>query len=1473
MYRFLFKQVIHFLKCISFLSIAGISSGEVIINEISCKGTERLLRWDANDQPFAGNWPAWWANQFDHSSWKTGRTPIGYDLGSIRTNLKTKLYEISPSLYLRKSFSVSAQNAASQRPLVLSINYNDGFIAWLNGKEISRANNGESKSHIYWDQVSYRAGSSSTRLTKLRVGTSEELLMTGENTLAIQVTNNDPLTSIRLEFSVLIDQEEAQDKVLVPTSSTVSYFPGLIEPGSDIHEPAILDNKNIENESSDWIELFNSGNSAIDISNWSLSDDENDTGKWKFPDTTLVPAKGYLVILADGMDEEIRDATYLHTNFKLDSGGEFLGLFDEQGNSKSAFSNKFPKQYNFHSYGTVDDSGELVYLSEPSPGSKNSGPAFSDKVKSPSFSTRGGFLDENIELEITTETPGSIIFYTTNGSEPSKTNGSPYTGPMILRKVSEKKGHVIRARAFSENLIPSDTKTNTYLIDQDPKLLSSPTLIITGDSERSLFDPFGAFAINGGQYVDNQWQPTSSSDYNNVINRGRSYERPIHAEFYFTDGSAGFRTDCGIRAAASSYSRPRMLLDQINSSPWPARGTQKPSFNLYFRNEYGNPEVQLPLNGIDNPIDTYKRFRVRAGKNDIKNPFIVDELVRRMSRDMGQPASIGVINSLYVNAELKGFYNMVERLRSPWFASVHGSDSETDWDTLALQGKASNVAEGDMVAWDEMIRRLNSQRTNANWSRVLEMADVTNMVDYYLLNIYMATWDWPHNNWVAARERSDRGRYRLYIWDAEGAMYTRGNRPVTQEMIQSFISSGNGELRDLWKGLFRWEEFKILFADRINKHLFNGGVLDDRDFENSHLKKLADQLYGEFSDLLRFMNEESINENIVRSWANTTNGRRQYLLGPRREEFRNNGLWPKTEPPQFSQLGGSVPEGYNLAITNEKGKIYYTTDGTDPRQIGGSINPEATSQSGSSVDVILLPLNSVWKYSDTEGDLGTEWKEPQYNDSGWEEGPSPLGFGNISDTNTLPRTNIPVETQINPRPRQITTYFRKNFELEDSQSHFELRMKIMSDGGGAVYLNGEEIFRDSNLEANATFEMTTSNDTSDLNEGDLDDYIVDASALIDGTNLIAIEMHNGSKSSSDMVMEIQLEATRTNPLNEPLKITEPITIMARTLEGNEWSGLTSAKFTVDSVPPSNENLSIIEILYNPEGPSPEEKGAGHNDGDLFEFIRLKNISDQSIDLDGVRFTDGIYFDFSESGIRSLLPRSSILIVSDRAAFEMRNDVQGSIAGQYDGKLNNGGERIRLINRSKEPIHDFYYRKEFPWPVLDDLEGHSIQIIDPLNDHDDGANWKASTQVGGNPGGSTSYNDWKSLHFKGEEISDPSVSGPSVDPDKDGLNNFAEYALGTVPTNNINTIPFPKLLFAQQGEEKYLFIEFTRAQGERDARFLVQTSNNLKDWENKAIQLGPESLDPNGNIITRYRFPDPINEENRTPGFLRLFITD
>ncbi len=196
-----------------------------------------------------------------------------------------------------------------------------------------------------------------------------------------------------------------------------------------------------------------------------------------------------------------------------------------------------------------------------------------------------------------------------------------------------------------------------------------------------------------------------------------------------------------------------MTTDICRIEPLAHNPTQKPSFNLFFRDEYGNPDVSLPLNGENSPVKTFEQFRVRAGKNDIQNPFYIDELVRRMSRDMGQVASTGVINTLYVNGELKGFYNLVERLRTPFFRSYHSSDPKQTGMSCSMRAMTTllTVTKSHGTSWS----RASTRTTLANWEDVLEFADPENIADYFLLNIYMATWDWPHNNWVAARERSD----------------------------------------------------------------------------------------------------------------------------------------------------------------------------------------------------------------------------------------------------------------------------------------------------------------------------------------------------------------------------------------------------------------------------------------------------------------------------------------------------------------------------------------------------------------------------------------------------------------------------------------------------------------------------------------------------------------------------------------------
>ncbi len=1300
-------MIIRFL--LLFLSLGVTSSfAEVVINELSARQSDRLLRWDANDQPYTGPGHPWWSVSFDDTAWLTGETPIGFNDGTIfapkmPTNLKDTLEGISPSVYTRHVFTADAASAGSGDDLTVTVVADDAFIVWLNGHEIGRRNMGAAKAHLYFDQVAYREAERVMRRSDIVLGKTSDFLVAGENTLAVQLANVDLVSDMSLEMKVTV----GEDNILVPFGASVKYLPGLLEPNADVFEPAAL-----AEGASDWIELHNNGAEAVDLTGWTLTDDQGNPNKWTFPDGTTIPAGDYLLVLTDNPDEPIPEAHYLHAAFRLSANGDYVGLFDGSGTLQSEV--PAVKHYHFHSYGSAPEGEEMRYLAVPTPGAANTGPAYRDRVDAPDFDPAGGFYDEAVTVSLSSQTEGAVIRYTTDGTEPTASTGLPYTEPFTLEMISDREGHVIRARAFQDGMIPSNSKTNTYLIGQDPRVRTAPTLIFSADLPRNLYDPYGALAIHGGSFSGNEWKAREEDAYNNVVNRGRAYERPIHAEFYFADGSAGFRSNVGARIAASNFSRPRMTLNRLDNSPWQdgSGSVEKPSFNLYFRNDYGNPSVTLPFHGENASVKDFEQFRVRAGKNDSRNPFIMDELMRRLSKAMGQPASTGVINTLYVNGELKGIYNMTERVREPFLRAYHDADPDSEWDILQYEGDVftvdqignprNNITSGDKLAFEDLLTRLQAEETVANWETALELIDVENIADYFLFNIYTAMWDWPHNNWILTRERSSRGRFRGYVWDAEGGIGRSTARNASTNIIDRYIlgtSEGSlsengteGELRDLWRGLTRWEEFRLLFADRIHKHLFNGGALDDRDFENSVLNRLSTQVVDEYDDLLDFVFGQTAIGTHARNWATTSGGkpRRDYLFGPERQSFRDHDLWPNVDPPEFSQFGGSLTDGA-LTITSSKGDLYYTTDGTDPRLPGGEPNPAAI---------------------------------------------------------------------------------------------------ISADGTAA------------------------------------------------------------------------------------LQLTEAATVKARRLGDNiftgpAWSALTSADFTIDTVPSSSSNLAISEILYNPSGATPAETAAGYDDGDEFEFLRLKNFGEQAIDLHGVRFVDGITYDFDAGAIRSLAPGGEVLIVSNLEAFRQRygTDHDEILAGSYRGQLSNGGEQLRLIDANGETLHDLNYETKDPWPDLGDLDGHAIQLSDPSTNPAEGAKWSASSEVGGSLGGNSPGNALTFAQWQETSFPDPSVSAPNADPDHDGLNNVIEFALGTPPLSSNNGISLPDVITKTVGDDQFLVLEYTRQPGDQAVEFAVQTSSDLVTWAD-GNTIATTTTNPNGTISTALRDTNPVGQAR----YARLKIT-
>lgn len=155
-----------------------------------------------------------------------------------------------------------------------------------------------------------------------------------------------------------------------------------------------------------------------------------------------------------------------------------------------------------------------------------------------------------------------------------------------------------------------------------------------------------------------------------------------------------------------------------------------------------------------------------------------------------------------------------------------------------------------------------------------------------------------------------------------------------------------------------------------------------------------------------------------------------------------------------------------------------------------------------------------------------------------------------------------------------------------------------------------------------------------------------------------------------------------------------------------------------------QNLRITEIMYDPLG------------GSNFEFIELQNIGNEPINLSGVRFTEGIRFTFPDI---TLVPGESIVVVRDLDAFETRYGQEINVAGKFDGKLDNGGERIRLeVTSINAGIHDFEYDDWFP---AADGSGFSLDLVDrslPVSNWNNKQNWTASLTINGTPGSSSTF---------------------------------------------------------------------------------------------------------------------------------------
>ena len=739
----------------------------------------------------------------------------------------------------------------------------------------------------------------------------------------------------------------------------------------------------------DWIEIKNLTEDSIDLGGWYLTDDPDNLTKWQFPQGTTINARGYYVLYASNKDAEkygypfTDDYGRLHTNFDLKIGGEYLALVHPDGVNVEHDYGDYPRQRGLVSYGVSADDIETVgYFTSPTFSASNSD-MYDGLVEDTKFSINRGFFDEPFALEITCETPDAQIFYTTDNSEPTESNGTLYAGPITISSTT-----CLRAAAFKTGLLQSNIDTQTYLFLDDVLTQATrssgsqitptgyPTYwtsrydgsTVTGDYQvdPDITDPSGLYgsAYAAGFKDDLKAIPSLSlvvpidqlfGTYGIYVDQNQDgTERAGSVEFLDPTGSEKFHTNCGIRMQGGVTSIGGTTLNR-----WKC---YKLSFRLMFRGIFGG---QLDYKLFDDShVDSFNTIVLdsRPQNTWVHNDYVQrthgeyvrDQVASNAQLALGGYACHGRPVHLYLNGMYWGLYWMHERPDAAFAASYLGGDKE-DYDVV--KHVYNNAISGD---YSDLLALFNLPNGDggdelAAFEALQQKLDVPEFIDYMLVNYYIGNGDWDAKNWYATRNHFDPdGRWRWHVWDAEHVMDDGTSLAPSDVTYKNTYRAPTG-LHQKW---IKNDEYRMMFADRTFKHFFHDGALTPENF-TAIFNKLTDSIDRAIvCESARWGDNQRGDNPYTRNieWITECNRLRNSYIPTRRNvvvyQFRASSkdpLWyPTSAPPGFYidsnvQYGGDVPMNATLTMLNSGGTIYYTTDGTDPRLPGGAVNTASTS--------------------------------------------------------------------------------------------------------------------------------------------------------------------------------------------------------------------------------------------------------------------------------------------------------------------------------------------------------------------------------------------------------------------------------------------------------------------------------------------------------------------------------------------------
>lgn len=886
---------------------------------------------------------------------------------------------------------------------------------------------------------------------------------------------------------------------------------------------------------SDWIELYNDESFEVDLSGYFLTDNPSEPTQWVIPNNTKIGGKGFLIIWADGFDDS-PGQTYTrpwwpsgtsfttknyHSNFKLNDAGEFIGLYNSGGLIVDSIT--YDNQVDDISFARYPDGTGQWKFSTPTPDGRNNPgidlPVFTTEVE---FSTAGGVYDDSFLLSLNVKNGSGEIRYTDDGSIPKETS-TLYSSPLIIQE-----SVVIRARVFEDQKFPGKTITNSYLINKSHDL---PVVSISTNPENLWDKELGIY-----------------------LNSYKDREIPVSFEIF--DANGNYKTNAGMQIGGENI----------------YRFAQKP-LNIYARGRYGDNDLKYKFFNNFNYAE-YDKLYLRNGGDDWPFTMFKDGMIGNIVRGKVSN-SLQAFNPavLYLNGAYWGIQNMREKLDDKYF-ELHYNTEAIDLDHLESNYNIISGSADDYLSLLTYISISDMSDSN-NYSYVSNNVDLLNLMDFVIVQDYLGNTSWGHNRELW-RDRGAENKWRWVLVDMDRGFYTSR---INYNLISDLYSS-----LEIFRKLMENNEFRSTFLQRYANHI-NDTFNSDRVVAiiDSVSQLLESEMPNHISKWSTYIDSLSIKEwgiergiQSMSAWRNNIEGLKTFANERPNNALRILGDFFETDGTLELALSSVGLDAPSIYISDFK----YTAPSVLKYFAGFPINLKAmvppgykfdnwSSISSTTSNTLLIEHGANWKYFNQDQAPVGDWKGIDFDDSGWSSGSAKFGYGEGDESTVL-------DYGSNSSDKYSAYYFRKTFNVSDISDIESLSIKVQRDDGAIIYLNGVEVVRSNMPTGVVGYETNASETVGGSDEDFFFEFNVDQSILTNGTNLVAVEIHQVDGGSSDISFDLELIASNQSSTGQSVVLGTADSVSV-TLTGNTEIIANFSKIDISELPGTiSGNLTLTK---------------------------------------------------------------------------------------------------------------------------------------------------------------------------------------------------------------------------------------------------------------------------------------------------------